>query len=253
MTAWTARSTCHNAVQVNEPQNLIWTRVVVVTLPKAISFDQAETLVKPPTARASKDEMKVCWHYTIDANARMIFESGVIKPATLYLTEGERPITWFSVNPVWENTVQKALLGTLLDRHGLLEHGIGLVRIGVALETAPLRWQELRELSGMPSKVASGLLNCAHKWYAAPAEWRGTFEPVPRDKWLSIETYDKATRTWVPMSDEFTDELEEVQAEFKRLFDELPANCDDDFLHGTSSLSLASSFASPSYTRKSSP
>src|ERR1017187_5365481 len=147
--------------------------------------------------------MATHWHYTIDCSARLIFQSGIILPATAGIRDTERPITWFSVNPTWENTVRKLWPdGTLLDFQGYHARGIGLVRIGVAPETAPLRWKELRDLGGYTKKDAAILAKAAESWYANPLDWRGTFDAVPREKWLAIESYDTGRRVWVSSSED---------------------------------------------------
>ena len=56
MAAWTARSTCHNAVQVNEPQNLIWTRVALDIDPKNVPI---------------RTDMASCMYYTGDVDGAL--------------------------------------------------------------------------------------------------------------------------------------------------------------------------------------
>jgi len=120
---------------------------------------------------------------------------GVIKPATAYVPIGEHPIVWFSTAPVWEETANKRLLkpdGTVvnLDRDGTYARGGGLVRIGVAPETAPYTWGILKVKSRMKPKMAEGLVKAARRCGAKPSEWRGTFDPVPREKWIAVEVWD---------------------------------------------------------------
>lgn len=84
---------------------------------------------------------------------------GAILPAVTYVPRGERPIVWFSFDPLWEPTACKSMVhdgGSLihLDRDGTAKHGRGLVRIGVAPSKAPHDWRTLKELSGMSSNVA---------------------------------------------------------------------------------------------------
>lgn len=145
---------------------------------------------------------RLVYHYTIGGNFKRIFASGVILPATAGVLPPERPIVWFSTNPLWENTVVKGIpvvSGGYVDMGWAeLNHfGIPLIRIGVALETAPLRWRDLREQSLMKISYASGLARVAKLEFAQPGEWRGTFEPVPVEKWLTIETYNVQATRWV--------------------------------------------------------
>ena len=49
------------------------------------------------------------WHYTILDAFRSILRDGFIKPATQFVPPGERPVVWFSSNPVWENSAAKGV------------------------------------------------------------------------------------------------------------------------------------------------
>ena len=69
------------------------------------------------------------------------------------------------------------------------ELGGGLVRIGVAPETAPHDCGALKQLSGMSSKMAQGLYRAAINKGSRPGNWWGTFERVPREKWPAVETW----------------------------------------------------------------
>jgi hypothetical protein len=132
------------------------------------------------------------WHYTILLWLDEIRKDGLIKPASDYITLGERPIVWFSTNPDWELTANKNLVESdkviFLDRAGTEKH-YGLARIGVAPETAPYDWRSLKELSGMPGKHAEGLYREAIKRGSRPGQWWGTFDPVPREKWIAVQVY----------------------------------------------------------------
>ena len=75
-------------------------------------------------------------------------------------------------------------------------YGIPLIRIGVALETAPLRWRDMREQGLIPASIASSLVRVAKRQYAHSGEWRGTFDPVPAEKWLALETYNVPAMRW---------------------------------------------------------
>jgi hypothetical protein len=145
---------------------------------------------------------RTLWHYTVGDKLRQILETGAILPATTYVPEGERPIVWFSLNLVWEPTANKGwrnVDGTIsaLDQSQTAERCGGLVRIGVAPETAPYDWHTLKQLSGMSSKTAQGLYRVAIQERARPGDWRGTFDPVPRSKWIAIEIFHDGG--WVPV------------------------------------------------------
>jgi len=48
----------------------------------------------------------------------------------------------------------------------------------------------------MAKGVARDLVGEARKRNANPREWRGTFDAVPREKWLAIEVFERLR--WVP-------------------------------------------------------
>ena len=146
---------------------------------------------------------KTKWHYTTGQCAVQIIRDGVIKPATAYVPEGERPIVWFSTNQDWELTANKLWKnpGGSLIRLGRVqtgELGGGLVRFGVAPETAPHDWRALKEFSGMPGWMAQRLYRAAIARGARPGEWWGTFEPVIRSQWTAIDVDQDGV--WVPVS-----------------------------------------------------
>jgi hypothetical protein len=142
------------------------------------------------------------WHYTVGPSFLSIIEDGLIRPTEVLLCPGERPIVWFSANQIWERTAGLALgdeegaFVRSLSIEEMTQYG-GIVRFGVAPETAPYDWNALKELSRMPAWVARGLYDIAIKKGARPGEWYGTFDAVPRLKWQAIHVYEKGC--WVPV------------------------------------------------------
>ena len=120
---------------------------------------------------------------------------GFIKPADIGIAPGEKPVVWFSANQFWEETVWKVWVSednktTRELSMGGLHDVCGIYRIGVAAETAPLTWDDIKTTSGMPEASANGLQRVARERGAKPKEWRGTFKPVPKDKWIAVEKFD---------------------------------------------------------------
>jgi hypothetical protein len=79
----------------------------------------------------------------------------------------------------------------------------GLVRIGVAPETAPLNWHQLKREAHMSSRKTKGLEEAIIRQGGSVREWYGCFEPVPREKWLVVEIRDHGE--WVPLTQDFLD------------------------------------------------
>jgi len=131
-----------------------------------------------------------------------IIKDGLILPATGFLPPGVRPVVWFSTAPDWEPTACKNRVhedGTVefLDRAGTAEF-YGLARISVLPETAPHDWRALKELTGMSNKLAQTLYRSAITMGSRPGNWWGTFEAVPRSKWISAQIYTNAQ--WLDVS-----------------------------------------------------
>ena len=55
-------------------------------------------------------DRSLVWHYTVGACYEGIVREGIIKPASDYVPKHERLIVWFSTNPYWEATANKACL-----------------------------------------------------------------------------------------------------------------------------------------------
>jgi hypothetical protein len=134
------------------------------------------------------------WHYTIWLDE--ILDDGVLKPSTQYLADARQWAVWFSKNPQWEATVKKThpLTGRDMTFTELSE--VGLARIGVAVETAPVGWQEYQRLTGMTRPEARMLEKAGRAWGANPKDWFVSFDPVPQDRWLAVEVW--RNHRWCP-------------------------------------------------------
>ena len=135
----------------------------------------------------------VVWHYTKAIHLPRILAEGCIKPATAGVRGSKRPIVWFSTNEWFEWTVGTGRLENgnyVEDTFEEMNAKYGLARIGVARETAPYTWRDLKKLSGMRPGDAKKLVQAAIRRGASPHEWRGTFEPVPKEKWLAVQVYE---------------------------------------------------------------
>lgn len=131
-------------------------------------------------------------HYTVGDSFNEILRDNLIRPATAYIPKHEKPIVWFSTEEFWEPTVSKGLLladGTIKDLNmtDMLAKNMSLFRIGVDPDTAPLRWSDIKEQSGMLGETARNLAARAKKVGGNPSRWRGTFEPVSIEQWRAID------------------------------------------------------------------
>lgn len=134
---------------------------------------------------------KIYWHYTSLERFAQIMESGVILPATAHTGKNEKPVVWFSANQFWEQTANKAIIqyGQIrgLTREEMFRLGVG--RIGVSIESVPYNWEGFKKVSGILNRVSKGLVVSAKKVKSNPKDWRVSFEPVIREKWLRMEVW----------------------------------------------------------------
>jgi hypothetical protein len=151
-----------------------------------------------------RGSIMIAWHYTTGIGFTGIVADGYIRPATSLVPPGERPVVWFSTNQFWEYTANKGWWDEIDGKSGTLtmqqtaERCGGLFRFGVLHEDAPYDWRQIRQLSGMSTRMANGLHKVATAAGASPREWRGSFEPVAREKWVAVETMKDGA--WVPVT-----------------------------------------------------
>jgi hypothetical protein len=72
------------------------------------------------------------------------YSDGFIRPVTMYVPLGEKPIVWFSIEQFLEPTVTKGYkcpdgVVRTLNMDGLLRENLELFRIGVDTVVAPFR------------------------------------------------------------------------------------------------------------------
>jgi hypothetical protein len=138
------------------------------------------------------------FYYTTGQYLQEILRTSVI--ATKAIAK-EKPCVWFSSNQEWEPSAN-LLVG---DGRGnsvksskavTYEVGGGLARIGVDKTTAPHDWKQFVKLSGAEPKTVAALRSMAYEIGARPSEWFVSFEPVPKAKWLCVQTLDWNSSSW---------------------------------------------------------
>jgi hypothetical protein len=160
-----------------------------------------------------ESDRRILWHYTTGLNFTGIAKSGVLRPATLHVPDGESPAVWFTASPRWEETANKAVargpgkMPRTLSREETERVANGLYRIGVAPETAPHPWHEYQRISGARSRMIKALERIAMRDGSNPREdWFVSFRPVARRLWIAVEQWDGSA--WQPVGD--SDEVERL-------------------------------------------
>jgi hypothetical protein len=144
------------------------------------------------------------FHYTTMEKLGKILDSRSIFTATGYVPKNERPVVWFSTNPVWEETANKGImdaLGRISDgsREKTHKGAGGLARIEVP-ESITVNWLTFKLESGIKPVLAKRLARIAKKQNSKPSEWRVSFTSVPESEWISLELFNWEKQFWEPQT-----------------------------------------------------
>lgn len=134
----------------------------------------------------------IVWHYTVRDRLSQIIADGVIRQATAGIGFGERPAVWFSSHPSWEPTANKGIIGRDGSRRTATKAEMqarGMARIGVERNTAPHDWEAFKRLSGVSNFMASCMKRAGLDAGAKMSQWFVSFDPVPRERWVSVEVW----------------------------------------------------------------
>ncbi len=137
--------------------------------------------------------MKRYFHYTTESRIKEIIDSGLIKLATKSIYhKNEKPVTWVSTNPQWENTATKIVFTiTGESKHLTFEEQVkmlGCARIevkNIGLNT----WAKLIHKANMDKRAAKGFEETGKMKGANPNEWYGSLKPIRKEKWIKAEIY----------------------------------------------------------------
>lgn len=146
------------------------------------------------------------WHYTVGILIRSILKDGFIKPATAFVEPPEKPITWFTSSPNWEETANKGEFSPdgasrALSREETERDFDGLFRIGVSDDFPLRRFMRITRESKQDPATTRVLIRTAQEVGSNPyQDWWGTFQKVPSAHWNVIEHW--TADGWQPISAE---------------------------------------------------
>ena len=143
------------------------------------------------------------YHYTVGIYLSQIIESEQIKLATIGCRKKREHAVWVSTNELWEETANKGIKlsdGSIIRGDRALNHsnGGGLARIEVKPKAAPFNWICYVRKSKIPGKLKRGLVSSAKKVGSNPSDWYVSYKPIRKDDWLSIESFNWETQSWMP-------------------------------------------------------
>jgi hypothetical protein len=162
----------------------------------------------------------LAWHYTTGHSFVKIAESGVLRPATTYTEEWEKPVLWLSYNQNWEPTASILMkkadtgelkLGTFDETHfyggGLVRFGILLNNTGPYLENSKGRvgylWPDIADEAGIAARMKKALEKTARDVGSNPKDWVGYLETIPIDEFEVFETFDYMSHEWINPEEKF--------------------------------------------------
>lgn len=150
---------------------------------------------------------QLIWHYTTRLHLPSILQERKIRTETpMAVPPPQLPVTWFSLNSVWEPTACKAPLpaeaGPTSLRDATAEACGGLVRIGVDQSDAPFRTHQLIKIARSDRRTVKAMIQSGIRCGANPEDWRFTPNEVSEDRWQAIQLWDKESGTWVPYEHE---------------------------------------------------
>ncbi len=124
----------------------------------------------------------MAWHYTRGHGYREIIKSGFLKCADAGITKNEKPVLWFSINQLWEPTVNGAELvdgGKTIKFLTMFEtwESQGCFRFGIPSNHL-IPWIELKKIANIPSKIKQGLEISALEIGSNPYQWYGCMQPM---------------------------------------------------------------------------
>lgn len=144
------------------------------------------------------------WHYSTAIGFLSLLKSGKVDVSTKDLGPGERPVAWFSSNPIMEFTIREMAIergdGTFLRSKTPADYrimGMGLYRVAAHAD-AMLRWVDLVKAAKIGMTRRRKLETTARKVCANPFEWFGRFEPLVLDDAIGLEVFDGAV--WRPLA-----------------------------------------------------
>jgi hypothetical protein len=136
----------------------------------ACSADQ-----KPPS-RIRSPRTLFAWHYTTGNKFQLIKNERLLRPSGIGVFAPERPVLWFSTNPVFEPSAMKTRLVNgkrqALTLHQLYDLGGGIVRFGCPLHRLK-HGPDLRKSAKMSGAIWNALVSAGKRMGGDSAEWWG--------------------------------------------------------------------------------
>lgn len=155
---------------------------------------------------AKPQQPVLVWHYTTGEKLDSIQVDCVIRPATLYVSEWEVPVVWFSMNQYFERTATKRIrteesgeIGRPATLPEMRELGDGIYRLGVSPRSL-LGGEALRRKAKIDRKTWAAMGAMARDIGASEFDWWGSLSNVLlSDCVVEVMNDDLNWEPWVPV------------------------------------------------------
>jgi hypothetical protein len=118
----------------------------------------------------------IAWHYTTGEKFELIQKDGMLRPAHIGVFAPERPVIWFSTNPVFEPTAAKAIVVDgvrhMLTLREMYDRAGGIVRLGCRISRLK-SGADLRKAARMQPAIWNVLASVGKRMGASSADWWG--------------------------------------------------------------------------------
>jgi len=133
------------------------------------------------------------YHYTFGHKMPEIANDGYLRPTGVNIAHDERPVLWFSRNPVFERTAAKGTLENgkvRLMNFGEMHEHLGIYRFALPMpDQRVFTWVRLPKLANIPQRVVKHMISEGVRRGAKPSDWLGTFVPIALHE-MKFEVWD---------------------------------------------------------------
>jgi hypothetical protein len=140
------------------------------------------------------------YHYTTGNKLSPISTSGCLLPTNVLVAPHEKPVLWFSLNPVYEPTAIKLIVKSYGQAYRPsvqeLHQLIGIFRFGIDAGDARLAtFNKLPRLARISPIDVSRMVASGLRIGATPTHWSGSLVPIAL---AELEFEEWTGDTWVP-------------------------------------------------------
>lgn len=146
------------------------------------------------------------YHYTKGSHLASIVNAGIIKTSSNLLDKYEKPATWLTKSPEWENACNVGLftnindlkvgqvyssndVNTVTATMDYMKKEIGMCRILVSEKLPTVSWAKFKHVSGISERVYQAIDEYSKSKGCPVNQWLCTFSAISKKYWEGIEMY----------------------------------------------------------------